>query len=43
MHAFMRLCFTAIDDAFAYDDDDYYAFVLFCFIKSCYNMQNLTK
>ena len=31
------------DDAFAYDDDDYYAFVLFCFIKLCYNMHNLTK
>ena len=39
----MRLCFTAIDDAFAYDDDDYYACVLFCFIKLCYNMYNLTK
>lgn len=39
----MRLCFTAIDGAFAYDDDDYYACVLFCLIKLCYNMLNLTK
>lgn len=43
MHACMRLCFTAIDDAFAYDNDTYHACVLFCFIKSCYNMYNLTK
>lgn len=30
MHACMRLCFTAIYDAFAYDNDGYDAFVLFC-------------
>lgn len=43
MHACMRLCFTAIDDAFAYDDDVYDAFVLFYYQKLCYNMYNLTK
>lgn len=38
MHACMRLCFTAIDDAFVYDDDDYDDFVLFCYQKLCYNI-----
>lgn len=43
MHACMRLCFTAIDDAFAYDNDIYHACALFYLIKLCYNMLNLTK
>lgn len=38
MHAYMRLCFTAIDGAFAYDGDYYDAFVLFYYQKLCYNM-----
>ena len=34
------------DDAFAYDDDDYYACVLFClqnYVIICYNLTKLIK